>query len=97
MVCNLDSELKQILEFIIQKLDNIEKRQESMEIRLESMEIRQESMEKKQDEIYSVVKTIEHSNNVRKAEIDNLTYKVAHIEGTINGIGELIQSSRSIK
>jgi hypothetical protein len=82
-VRNLDKETKQMFELILQKLDNMEKRQENME--------------KRQDEIYSVVKSIEHSNNVRKAEIDNLTYKVAHVEGTINGVGELIEKRRSIK
>ena len=56
-----------------------------------------DNMDKKQDEIYSVVKAIEHSNNVRKAEIDNLTHEVAHEEGTINGVGELIQDRRLVK
>ncbi|AWI03131.1 hypothetical protein [Clostridium drakei] len=79
----MDKETKQMFELILQKLNNMEKRQENMEIR--------------QDEIYSVVKSIEHSNNVRKAEIDNLIYKVAHVEGTINGVGELIEKRRSIK
>lgn len=42
----MDKEAKQMLDLIMEKLDN---------------------MEKRQDEIYSVVKSIEHSNNVRKA------------------------------
>ncbi|MBV7273910.1 M domain protein [Clostridium sp. PL3] len=79
----MDKETKQMFELILKKLDNMEKIQGDME--------------KRQDEIYSVVKSIEHSNNVRKAEIDNLTYKVAHVEGTINGVGELIEKRRSIK
>ena len=83
MVGSLDNETKSMFELVLQKLDKIENRMETMESR--------------QDEIYSVVKAIEHSNNVRKAEIDNLTYKVAHVEGTVNGVGELIQSRRSIK
>lgn len=32
--------------------------------------------ETKQDEMFEVVKAIERSNNTRKAEIDNLNYKV---------------------
>jgi len=83
VVENLDKETKQMFELILQKLDSMEKKHDNME--------------KRQDEIYSVVKAIEHSSNVRKAEIDNLTYKVAHVEGTINGIGELIQDRRLIK
>ncbi|OAA86903.1 hypothetical protein [Clostridium ljungdahlii] len=86
----MDKETNQIFQLALQKLDNIEKRFDNVEKRLDNME-------KRQDEIYNVVKAIEHSNNVRKAEIDNLTHKVAHIEGTVNGVGELIQNRRSIK
>lgn len=87
---NLDKETNHIFQLALQKLDNIEKRFDNVEKRLGNME-------KRQDEIYNVVKAIEHSNNVRKAEIDNLTHKVAHIEGTVNGVGELIENRRSIK
>ncbi len=93
----MDKETKQMFELILSKLDNIEKRQESMEKRQESIEKRQESMEKRQDEIFDVVKAIEHSNNIKTAEIDNLKYKVAHVEGTINGIGNFIENRRAIK
>ena len=94
---NLDKETRQMFELILQKLDSMEKRQENMEERYDNMGKKYDNMDKKQDEIYSVVKAIEHSNNVRKAEIDNLTHKVAHVEGTINGVGELIQDRRLIK
>ncbi|AGY76771.1 MULTISPECIES: hypothetical protein [Clostridium] len=86
----MDKETNHIFQLALQKLDNIEKRFDNVEKRLGNME-------KRQDEIYNVVKAIEHSNNVRKAEIDNLTHKVAHIEGTVNGVGELIENRRSIK
>ncbi|NLP47274.1 MAG: M domain protein, partial [Epulopiscium sp.] len=85
---------------MLNRLDNMEQQQVSMLNRLDSMEQqqvsmlkRQESMEKRQDEIFSIVKAIEHSNLVRKAEIDNLTHKVAKIEGVITGIGKVIQKS----
>lgn len=100
----MDEDIKQMFDVIMQKLENIEKRQANMEksqanmeISQENMEKRQVSMEKRQDEIFTVVKAIEHSNNIHKAEIDNLTYKVAHIEGTINKVGDVIESSRAIK
>jgi len=79
----MDKEAKQMFELILSKLDNIEKKQESME--------------KRQDEIFDVVKAIEHSNNIKTAEIDNLKYKVAHVEGTINGIENFIEKRRAIK
>ncbi|MGH4139604.1 M domain protein [Clostridium sp.] len=56
-----------------------------------------DAMETRQDEIFSVVKAIEHSNTTHKAEIDNITYKVAHTEGTINKIGNVINENRAIK
>ncbi|HEY5560578.1 MAG TPA: hypothetical protein VIK72_02285 [Clostridiaceae bacterium] len=56
-----------------------------------------DGMEIKQDEIFSVVKAIEYSNNTHKAEIDNITYKISHTEGTINKIGNVIAESRAVK
>lgn len=56
-----------------------------------------ENMEKRQDEIFSVVNAIENSNTIHKAEIDNLTYKIAHTEGTVNKIGDVIIESKAIK
>lgn len=54
-----------------------------------------EGMEKRQDEIFEVAKAIEHSNNARKAEIDNLTHRIAHVEGTVNGVAEFIQKRKA--
>jgi hypothetical protein len=79
----MDNETKKMFEMLMNKLDNMEERQKNMEIR--------------QDEIFSVVKSIEYSNTTHKAEIDNITYKVAHTEGTINKIGNVINENRAIK
>lgn len=79
----MDNETKKMFEMLMNKLDIISESQKSMEIR--------------QDEIYSVVKAIEHSNVTRKAEIDNITHKLAHTEGTINKIGNVIIESRAVK
>ena len=79
----MDSETKKMFEMMMKKLDTISDSQKNMEIR--------------QDEIFSVVKAIEHSNIAHKAEIDNITYKVAHTEGTINKIGSVINESRAVK
>ena len=75
--------------------EDMGKRQEGMGKRQESMEKRLESMEKRQDEIFEVVKAIEHSNNTHKAEIDNLTYRIVHVEGTVNGVAEFIQGRKA--
>ena len=86
----MDNETKKMLEMLMKKLDTIEESQKEMK---ES----QRNMETSQDEIFSVVKSIEHSNNTHKAEIDNITYKVAHTEGIINKIGNVIIENRALK
>lgn len=53
-------------------------------------------LESRQDEIYLVVKAIEHNNEVHGAEIDNLKFKVSHTEGTINAIGNVITTRKAI-
>ncbi|MBU3179446.1 M domain protein [Clostridium estertheticum] len=79
----MDNETKKMFEMLMGKLDTISESQKNMEIR--------------QDEIFSVVKAIEHSNTTHKAEIDNITFKIAHTEGTINNIGNVINESRAVK
>ncbi|HEY8890477.1 MAG TPA: M domain protein [Clostridium sp.] len=79
----MDNETKKMFEMLMKKLDTMDERQKNMEIR--------------QDEIFSVVNAIEHSNTTHKAEIDNITFKVAHTEGTINKIGNVINESRAVK
>ena len=83
----MDNDTKKMFEMMMSKLDSILESQKEMQ---ES----QKNMETRQDEIFSVVKAIEHSNTAHKAEIDNITYKVAHIEGTINKIGDVIVERR---
>ena len=53
-------------------------------------------LESRQDEIYIVVKAIEHNNVVHGAEIDNLKFKVSHTEGTINAVGNVITTRKAI-
>ena len=71
--------------------------QKAMEKTQIDMQQSQKNMEIRQNKIFSVVNAIEHSNTIHKAEIDNITYKVAHTEGTINKIGEVISERRLIK
>ena len=77
----MDNEIKQVLDLILNKLSNLEKGQRDLE--------------RRQDEIFQVVKAIEHSNTTRKAELDNLTHKVAYVEGTLNGVGEFLQNRKA--
>ena len=100
----MDNETKKMFEMLMMKLDAIEvnqkemyENQEGMKVSQEGMKVSLKNMEIRQDEMFSVVKAIEHSNTTHKAEIDNITYKIAHIEGTINKIGDVITESRAVK
>jgi len=55
-----------------------------------------DGLESRQDEIYLVVKAIEHNNSVHGAELDNLKFKVSHMDGTINTVGNVITSRKAI-
>ena len=74
---------------------NLEKRQANLETGQANLEKELRGLKRRQDEIFQVVKAIEHSNTTRKAELDNLTHKVAHIEGTMSAIGEILQRKRA--
>ena len=54
-------------------------------------------MDSETKEMFSLVKSIEHSNTTHKEELDNIIYKMAHTEGTINKIGDVIEKSRAVK
>ena len=53
-------------------------------------------LESRQDEIYLVVKAIEHNNLVHGAEIDHLQFKVSHMEGTMNAVGNVMTTRKAI-
>lgn len=78
----MDKEMKDMFELVLQKFDHLESRMNNMESR--------------QDEIFMVVKAIEHNNQVHGAELDNLNYKTNRLEGTINEIGDVINTRKAI-
>lgn len=49
-----------------------------------------EPINTKLDETYQIVKALEHSAQVNKAEHDKMDNDIAHIEGKLNSIGESI-------
>ena len=106
----MDSETKKVFELLIDKIDNLSEKQDcmgarldkieirldNMDARLDKMETRLDNMEIRQDEMFSIVKAIEHSNATHKAELDNMTHKLAHTEGIFNKIGNVIVESRAL-
>ncbi|MHB8073325.1 M domain protein [Desulfosporosinus fructosivorans] len=78
----MEKEIKEMFGLLLKRFDGIETRLDRLESR--------------QDEIFLVVKAIEHNNLVHGAEIDNLKFKTSHIEGTINAVGNVITTRKAI-
>lgn len=78
----MENEVKEMFGLILNKLNNLESKMNNLESR--------------QDEIFLVVKAIEHNNQVHRAEIDNLRHSVANVEGTLCTIGEVITKRKAI-
>ncbi len=64
----MDKETREMFELIINKLDRVGSRLDGVESR--------------QNEIFHVVKVIEHANKVHKAEIDSVKVMTDYHEGT---------------
>ncbi len=78
------------------RLDAIDQRLDAMDQRLDAMDQRIFSLERRQDEIFEVVKAIEHSNQVFKAEMDSVNLRISHVEGTLNAVGETINKRKIV-
>ncbi|HEY8875678.1 MAG TPA: M domain protein [Desulfosporosinus sp.] len=85
----MDNEIKEMFGVILNKLNGIE-------LRMDKFELRMNKLDSRQDEIFLVVKATEHNNTVHGAEIDNIKFKVHHLDGTFNAIGEVITSRKAV-
>jgi len=85
----MDNEIKEMFGVILNKLNGIE-------LRMDKFELRMNKLDSRQDEIFLVVKAIEHNNTVHGAEIDNIKFKVHHLDGTFNAMGEVITSPMAV-
>ena len=101
----MENETKQLLDKILDKLDKLDntqrgmlKEQQEMKLELQNMKKEQqkiktalENIETRQDEIYKIATSIEHSNQVLKAETDNMKVKMAKAEGNFTRMKEAIR------
>ncbi len=55
-----------------------------------------DGIDSRQDEIFKVVKAIEHANQVHKAEIDSVKVMTDYHEGTFNHIGKITNSRKVV-
>jgi len=106
----MDHEIKEMFGVILNKLNGIESRIDRIELRMDKLELRMDKLElrmdkfelrmskldSRQDEIFLVVKAIEHNNTVHGAEIDTIKFKVHHLDGTFNAMGEVITSRKAV-
>lgn len=97
VVSLMDNETRKMLGVILNKLDvmqndisSLKGNQIEMQKDVSYLKDEVRSLKDRQAEIFHIVSGIEHSNQVHKAEIDNLNVRVAKNEGTFNRIKEAI-------
>ncbi len=78
----MDKETKGMFEQVLNMIGIVDKRMKVMETR--------------QEEIFNVVKSIEHSNQVHKAEIDNVNIRLAYAEGTLNAVSDAFDKRKVV-
>ncbi|ODA41430.1 hypothetical protein DSBG_1706 [Desulfosporosinus sp. BG] len=78
------------------RMDGLESGVNGLKSRMDGLESEVNGLKSRQDEIYMVAKAIEHNSEIRGAEIDNFQYKVHHVEGTLNAIGDVITTRKAI-
>jgi predicted nucleic acid-binding Zn-ribbon protein len=72
------------------RMGNMETGMDHVETRMGNMETGMDHMETRQDEIYQVVKAIEHSNQVGRAEMDSQNVRLAKVEGKLKKAAEVL-------
>jgi len=75
---------------IDKRLDSMDERFDSIDKRLDSMDERFDFMDKRQEEIYQVVRAIEHSNKVGKVERDNNNIRISKVEGKFKKMAQIL-------
>ena len=60
----------------------------TLRVDVNEIKIEQKSMSTRQDEIYQVVRAIEHSNMVGKSELDSHNIRLAKVEGKFKRVAK---------
>jgi len=72
------------------RVAGIETIQKDIQNNLNRLETRMERVEVRQDEIYQVVKAIEHSNQVGRSETDSQSLRLAGVEGKLKKVAGVL-------
>ena len=73
---------------VLAKLEDSDKVQRTVLNKLSTVETDIKDIKTRQDEIYQVVRAIEHSNNVGKSELDSHNIRIAKVEGKIKKVAK---------
>lgn len=71
---------------IDQRFDGLDQRIGGLENTIEELKEGQRKLEARQNEIYQVVRAIEHSNQVGKSELDSQNIRLAKVEGKLKRV-----------
>ncbi len=80
------------LDCLEERMGRLEERVGCLEEEVSSVKVELKSIKTRQDEIYNVVKAVEHSNNVGKAELDKHNFRLARLEGRFKQIARVYDS-----
>ena len=78
---------KEILEILKSMQDGIKR----LESKFDGLESKVDTLEQGQKEIYQIVKALEHSSEVNKAEHDSMSNDIAQIKGDVSIKKDLLQ------
>lgn len=81
---------------VLQGLESINHRMGGLEEGQKRLETRMESVETRQDEIFQVVKAIEHSNQVGRSELDNHKVRISKLEGKFKKVAKAFNEEAGI-
>ena len=73
---------------VLQELKTINNRIDGIESNVGELKEGQKRVETRQDEIYQVVRAIEHSNQVGKSELDSQNIRLAKVEGKLKRVAK---------
>lgn len=73
---------------VLQELKAINNRIDGIENNVGELKEGQKRIEARQDEIYQVVRAIEHSNQVGRSELDNQNIRIAKLEGKFKKVAK---------
>lgn len=83
---NNEEKILNILGNLTNKIDSMDNKFNSIQSQLDELKSKTSNIESQTSENTQILKALEHSSEVHKAEIDNLTHDIAEISGDVKSI-----------